>query len=57
MSLTYSDAAIQLGREIIDSEPELFRRMTPEETAAYNTRMATVDTKIVALITTEIEPS
>lgn len=48
MSLTYAEAALQLCREIIDSEPELFHRMTPDEQATYDTRMAANRAEIVA---------
>lgn len=57
MSLTYAEATRQLCREIIDSEPDLFRRMTPEEQVAYDVRMAAERAEIVALMNAETEPS
>lgn len=57
MSLTYAEAALQLCREIIESEPELFRRMTPEELAAYDVRMTAERAEIMALMHADEEPS
>jgi len=48
VSLTCAEAARQICREIIDSEPELFHQMTPEEQAVYDARMAANRAEIVA---------
>lgn len=57
MTLTYAEAALELCREIIDSEPELFRLRTPEEQAAYDARMAANRAEIVARMHADEEPS
>jgi len=57
MTLSYTEATLQLCREIINSEPELFRRMTPEEQAAYDARMAANRAEIVARMHADKEPS
>ena len=48
MSLTYAEAARQICREIINSEPDLFHRMTPDEQAVYDARMVANRAGIVA---------
>ncbi len=57
MSWTYTEAALQICREIIESEPELFRLMTPEEREPHAAAMAAEYAEIVALMTAENEPS
>lgn len=51
VSLTYAEATRQICREIIDSEPDLFRLMTLEEQTAYVALMASNRAEIVALMT------